>query len=81
MNLDIRTPIGLFFAIVGVILTIYGMFSDPKIYEASLGHNVNLGWGLVLLVFGIVMLALAWHAGRSPVPPASKDENARPASH
>jgi hypothetical protein len=33
--------------------------SDRAIYARSLGMNVNLWWGLVLLVFGIVMLLLS----------------------
>jgi len=33
-------------------------------YEKSLGINVNLWWGLVLLAFGLVMLWLAFRAHR-----------------
>ena len=60
MNLDVRLPIGLMFSIFGVLLAGFGLVSDPKIYaEHSLGINVNLGWGLVLLAFGVTMLAFA----------------------
>ena len=59
MGLDIRVPIGLMFALLGVLLSGYGLVSDRAIYAKSLGMNVNLGWGLVLLAFGIVMLLLA----------------------
>ncbi len=62
MNLDIRWPIGLMFAMVGAILGVYGMLSDPVIYRRSLGININLWWGLVLFVVGIVMLLLARRA-------------------
>jgi hypothetical protein len=34
--------------------------SDPGLYEKSLGINVNLVWGAVMLVFGLGMLGLAW---------------------
>ncbi|HET7469447.1 MAG TPA: hypothetical protein VFJ81_07210 [Gemmatimonadales bacterium] len=64
MNLDLRLPIGLMFTIDGVLLVGYGLVSDPAIYARSLGTNVNLGWGVVLLVFGIGMLVLAMRAGR-----------------
>lgn len=64
MNLDIRLPIGAMFATMGAILTVYGAVADPAIYRRSLGVNVNLDWGLVLLAFGAVMLLLAWNAGR-----------------
>ena len=58
MGLDIRIPIGLMFSILGGLLTIYGLVSDKAIYQRSLGINVNLGWGLVILVFGVLMLIL-----------------------
>ena len=64
MNLDIRLPIGLMFTIIGVALAGFGLVSDRAIYERSLGINVNLWWGLVLVVFGVSMLALATRAGR-----------------
>lgn len=62
MSLDIRIPIGLMFGIIGLILAGYGFFSDKAIYAKSLGFNVNLGWGCVLLVFAALML---WLAGRA----------------
>lgn len=65
MNLDVRLPIGLMFSIFGLLLVVYGLASDPGIYEQrSLGINVNLGWGVVLLGFGAAMLGLALRARR-----------------
>ena len=64
MNLDLRLPIGLMFSIFGVLLTVFGLLSDRAIYQRSLGINVNLWWGLVLLAFGVSMLALATRAER-----------------
>jgi len=58
MNLDIRVPLGMLFAILGVLLAGYGAASDASIYQKSLGYNVNLVWGLVLLVVGLVTLWL-----------------------
>jgi hypothetical protein len=63
MNLDLRFPIGGMFTIVGALLTAFGLISDHAIYARSLGINVNLWWGLVLLAFGLVMLWLAIRAG------------------
>ena len=59
MNLDLRLPIGLMFSIYGLVLTGYGLVSDRAIYSRSLGINVNLWWGIVLLLFGGVMFWLA----------------------
>jgi hypothetical protein len=58
MKLDLRLPIGLMFSIIGALLVVFGLMSDPEIYQRSLGINVNLWWGLVLLGFGLVMLWL-----------------------
>jgi len=68
MSLDVRFPIGGMFSIFGAILVIYGVVSDPAIYQKSLGMNVNLWWGLVLLVFGLVMLGFAFRAQRAKPP-------------
>jgi ABC-type Fe3+-siderophore transport system permease subunit len=59
MNFDLRLPIGLMFAFYGVVLSIYGMATNgSEQYARSLGININLVWGLVLLAFGAVMLLL-----------------------
>jgi hypothetical protein len=57
--LDIRTPIGLLFLVLGALLTVYGPFGGQKIYdEHSLGININLWWGLVMFGFGALMFIL-----------------------
>jgi len=63
-QLDVRLPIGGMFTLFGIILTVYGLVSDDAIYQRSLGINVNLWWGLVLVVFGLAMLGLAYRAYR-----------------
>ncbi len=69
MSLDIRIPIGLLFAIIGLILVVFGLVSDPAIYQRSLGININLGWGAALTAFGLFMLLLAYlAAGRGKTP-------------
>lgn len=69
-QLDLRIPIGGMFTIFGIVLIVYGLVSDKAMYERSLGINVNLWWGLVLLVFGFTMLLLAYRAyRRSIIPP------------
>jgi hypothetical protein len=58
MGVDIRIPIGLMFTILGLLLAVFGLLSDSSIYQRSLGINVNLLWGAVLTVFGIIMLLM-----------------------
>jgi hypothetical protein len=72
MGLDIRLPIGGMFTLFGLLLVVYGFVSDKAIYQRSLGMNVNLGWGAVLLIFGVVMLVLG---RRSTAPPKPNDED------
>ena len=62
MNLDLRLPLGLIFAIFGVILVAVGLVGGPTLTAQSLGVNINLWWGGVMLAFGALMLSLArWH--------------------
>ena len=58
---DIRIPIGLMFSVLGVLITVFGLVtkSDSSMYQRSLGINVNLVMGVVMLVFGLVMLYLS----------------------
>lgn len=56
MYFDLRIAIGALFAVYGALLALYGAFGDPAQYSRSLGLNVNLLWGAVLLVFGLCML-------------------------
>jgi hypothetical protein len=66
MQLDVRIPIGLLFIVFGAILTVFGLASDPALYQAhSLGLNINLGWGLVQLAFGAVMLWLGYRGKKT----------------
>ena len=58
MGIDIRLPIGILFSLLGLILAVYGFLGDPSQYRQSLDVNINLGWGIVLLAFGLVMLLL-----------------------
>ena len=58
MGIDIRQPIGMLFSALGVILTLFGALGDKARYAQSLGIDVNLWWGIVLLAFGLIMLAL-----------------------
>ena len=64
MQLDIRLPIGAFFSLLGVLLIISGLMADEMHLERSLGHNLNLWWGFVILLFGAWMLWLSRKSAR-----------------
>jgi type VI protein secretion system component VasK len=80
MNFDLRFPIGALFSFYGVTLVLYGLATNnSEVYQRSLGINVNLAWGLVLLVFGVAMLWLAWRARRrAPEAGAPSEKDAKP---
>jgi len=68
MGLDIRWPIGLMFTLIGALLVVYGLAtgSNAELYKGAMGININLIWGAVLLVFGLLMLAGAIAGGKKP---------------
>jgi uncharacterized membrane protein (UPF0136 family) len=65
MGIDIRLPLGALFTLLGLILIVYGAASDPSLYGQSLGINVNLYWGIVLLSFGTLMFVLSRRSARA----------------
>ncbi len=80
MNLDLRIPMGLMFLIVGAILSIYGLATmGSPIYAKSVGMNINLVWGIVMLVFGGTMFLLGQRSQRRPV--QQVEGTARPLGH
>jgi hypothetical protein len=67
MSLDIRIPIGLMFSLVGAILLVFGLvtYNSDTIYKVSMGININLWSGVASLIFGLLMLGMAWRASQS----------------
>ncbi len=76
MGLDIRLPMGAFFTLIGAMLAAYGLLADRAIYERSLGMNVNLSWGIVVLLFGLWLLYLS-RRGTGASRPAEVDPEGR----
>lgn len=65
MGIDLRTPVGGLFSALGVLLTAYGAATRGQPGTEPTGVPVNVLWGLVLLGFGLAMLALARRARRA----------------
>jgi hypothetical protein len=83
MGLDIRLPLGLLFVVTGGMMAVYGLFTHGSaIYEKSLGIDINLVWGVVLSLFGLTMLLLAYLDRRrtANAPPALPSSDAPPPS-
>jgi hypothetical protein len=69
------------FTLTGLILTLFGLKTNGNeaLYARCLGINANLWWGLVLLAFGLTMLALGRRgqkraANAPPEPPEEGHE-------
>ncbi|MEI6683650.1 MAG: hypothetical protein WCO44_13520 [Bacteroidota bacterium] len=67
MGIDIKFPIGLMFSLLGLLLSLYGLFTNGNVelYRRSLGVNVNLWSGCGMLVFGLIMLFFAWRSKKT----------------
>jgi hypothetical protein len=76
MYLDVRVPAGMMFVTLGALLAVYGAVSDPSTYQRSLGVNINLSWGAVMIAFGAALLI--WRRVSSAVAP---DVASRERSH
>jgi hypothetical protein len=58
--MDIRAPIGGLFTLLGVMLAGYGLIAGSRTSsDVAPVTNVNLWWGIVMALFGLLMLALA----------------------
>ena len=64
MGLDIRWPIGLMFTLIGALLAVFGLAKGDQ--SVMLGININLIWGAVLLVFGVLILLGAMGGKKNP---------------
>jgi hypothetical protein len=66
-GLDIRAPIGGLFSLLGLMLTGYGMVAGSRTSsDVAPVTNVNLWWGIVMLLCGIIMLVMARRAMSRP---------------
>ena len=52
------------FTLIGVLLAVFGAVKGAD--SVSQGININLVWGLVLLVFGVFMLLGAISGKKNP---------------
>ena len=84
MGLDIRIPLGLIFLITGGMVSLYGLFTrHSAIYERSMGVNLNLTWGLIMFIFGLIMFLVGrrkkWQD--DPVTPRPWEREGKPPRH
>lgn len=57
---DLRRPTGYLFALLGLILSVYALLNPGARAPLDPDTNVNLWCGLVILVFGGILLWLSF---------------------
>ena len=57
---DLKSPLGSLLGFYGILLVLYGIFSARETYDKSLHININLIWGALIMVVGIVFLLVAY---------------------
>jgi hypothetical protein len=61
---DLRLPLGWIFGALGALLVIAGLRATPATDAPSLGININLIWGVVMIAFALICLWLARREAR-----------------
>ena len=61
---DLRFPLGYLFGTLGVLLLIAGFTAAPGANAPSLGIDIDLIWGGVMIAFGLLCLLLARRQAR-----------------
>jgi hypothetical protein len=73
-SIDIRLPIGGLFTALGILIGGYGIATNGNAahYEPSLGININLWWGIVMLISGVLMLVFGARGTREHHPSGAR---------
>lgn len=53
-KMSIALTIGATIALIGLIILLYGLFGHPDLHRSD-GINIDLWWGLLMVVFGLLM--------------------------
>lgn len=67
-GIDVRYPIGGLFTALGLLIGGYGIATagDAATYAHLDGLNINLWWGIVMIIFGACFLVVARRSGGAP---------------
>ena len=57
---DLKIPLGILLEFYGVLLALYGLLGPGEIYRKSLGININLIWGILMMVVGGLFILVAY---------------------
>ncbi|MGH8093966.1 MAG: hypothetical protein ACREIF_10905 [Chthoniobacterales bacterium] len=74
---DLRLPLGWLFAVLGLLLVVAGLRASPAADARSLGININLIWGAVMIGFAFLCLWLAHREARRRMAAAQEPDHSR----
>ena len=57
--MSIALTIGATIGLIGLVILLYGLFGHPDLSRSN-GINIDLWWGLLMVVFGIVMALIGY---------------------
>lgn len=79
---DLRLVIGWFFVLNALTLVGTGLLQPVETMVAAQSINLNLCWGAVMFVFGLLMLLLSkLDSSKSDSPQSAAPEEAPPTTH
>ena len=78
---DLRIPLGWLFAVLGLLLVVAGLRATPATDARSLGMNINLIWGVVMIGFALLCLWLARRETKRRREKAAEIGGRNPPSH
>lgn len=62
--IDLKLPLGCLLMFYGIVLGIYGMITDSAFYQKSLGVDINLDWGALMLLVGLILIGAYYFSNR-----------------
>jgi drug/metabolite transporter (DMT)-like permease len=65
-RMSIALTIGATIGLIGLVILLYGLFGNAD-YSRSGGININLWWGLLMVIFGLIMSAGGYISSRRRV--------------
>ncbi len=60
---DLKIPLGGLLEFYGILLLLYGIIGPASVYKKSFNLNVNIIWGILMIVIGSAFL-LSSYMGR-----------------
>lgn len=60
---DLKIPLGSLLSFYGILLLLYGLLGPSSVYKKSFNLNVNVTWGILMILVGLGFL-VSYYLGR-----------------